>query len=44
MVSGEGDLEWDRCAFVPSKGGLTKEVVFHAIEGGPTVITFFFIF
>ena len=27
-----GDLVWDICAFVPSKAGLTKEVVFH--EGG----------
>ena len=27
-----GNLVWDICAFVPSKAGLTKEVVFH--EGG----------
>ena len=26
------NLVWDICAFVPSKAGLTKEVVFH--EGG----------
>ena len=32
MVSDEGDLVWDIhtvCAFVPSKAGLTKEVVFQ---------------
>ena len=27
-----GNLVWGICAFVPSKAGLTKEVVFH--EGG----------
>ena len=27
-----GNLVWDICAFVPSKAGLTKEVVFQ--EGG----------
>ena len=27
-----GNLVWDICAFVPSKAGLTKEVIFH--EGG----------
>ena len=27
-----GNLVWDVCTFVPSKAGLTKEVVFH--EGG----------
>ena len=26
------NLVWDVCAFVPSKAGLTKEVVFH--KGG----------
>ena len=26
MVSDEGDLVWDICAFVPSKTGLTKKV------------------
>ena len=27
-----GNLVWGTCVFLPSKGGLTKEVVFH--EGG----------
>ena len=27
-----GNLVWNICAFVPSKAGLTEEVVFH--EGG----------
>ena len=27
-----GNLVWDICAFIPSKAGLTKEVVFH--KGG----------
>ena len=31
VVSDEGNLVWDTIAFVPSKAGLTKEVVFHEV-------------